>query len=245
MARPVETTPRWVAIASTKSKYKTVVQLLTSSPAPNPHVADYPAKGVILHYHFARVQLFSVCLRGLRPTEQYRMSSERREFVNLAVGSAFAALELILNDPDMRSAVIGVPLYLLTTIAYACLFLMKAQTQWKSAQLDIRYESVASIIEGIVVLLEETSPCVRHVAHHLGRGLNGMLAKFRKHNAMERQQIQQNGQSVPLPYADGGAWPDWNSWMFGTTNMPNQFPLDQEQQYGLSFLDALSSQMPG
>ncbi|QPG98416.1 hypothetical protein C2857_007587 [Epichloe festucae Fl1] len=213
--------------------------------APNPHVADYPAKGVILHYHFARVQLFSVCLRGLRPTEQYRMSSERREFVNLAIGSAFAALELILNDADMRPAVMGVPLYLLTTIAYACLFLMKAQTQWKSAQLDIRYESVASIIEGIVVLLEETSPCVRHVAHHLGRGLNGMLAKFRKHNAMERQQMQQNGQSVPLPYADGGAWPDWNSWMFGTTNMANQFPLDQEQQYGLSFLDALSSQMPG
>ncbi|KAK2609098.1 hypothetical protein QQS21_002325 [Conoideocrella luteorostrata] len=220
-------------------------QLLNIIAAPNPHVADYPAKGVILHYHFARVQLFSICLRGLRPTEQYRMSNERREFVNLAIGSAFGALELILNDPDMRPAVVGVPLYLLTTIAYACVFLMKAQTQWRSASLNIGYEGVVSVIEGIVALLDETSPCVRHVAHYLGRGLNGMLKKFREHNAADRQQVQQNGQPVPLPYADGGVWPDWNSWMFGATNMPSQFPLDQEQQYGLSFLDALSSQMPG
>ncbi|KFG78669.1 putative fungal specific transcription factor [Metarhizium anisopliae] len=212
--------------------------------APNPHIADYPAKGVILHYHFARVQLFAICLRGLRPSEQFRMSNERRELVNLAICSAFGALELILNDPDMRRAVLGVPLYLLTTIAYACLFLMKAQTQWRSANLNIRHETVASTIEGIIILLEETSPCVRHVAHYLGRGLNGMLQKFKEHNAMEKQQVQ-NGQPVPVSYADGGAWPDWNSWMFGTANVPNQFGSDQDQQYGLSFLDALSSQMPG
>jgi hypothetical protein len=174
------------------------------------------------------------------------MSNERREFVNLAIGSAFGALELILNDPDMRRAVMGVPLYLLTTIAYACLFLMKAQTQWRSANLDIRHDNVASIIEGIVMLLEETSPSVRHVAHYLGRGLDGMLQKFKEHNAVDKQQVM-NGQAVPVPYADGGAWPDWNSWMFGAaaTNMPSQFSMDQDQQYGLSFLDALSSQMPG
>ncbi|KAG5977392.1 hypothetical protein E4U55_006847 [Claviceps digitariae] len=174
------------------------------------------------------------------------MSDERREFVNLAIGSAFGALELILNDPDMRPAVIGVPLYLLTTIAYACLFLMKAQTQWRSANLNIRYESVASIIEGIVSLLDETSPCVRHVAHYLGRGLQGMLSKFQERNIMERQQqMHQDGQPLPLAHVEAVAWPDWNSWMFGTLNMPSQFPLDTEQQHGLNLLDALSSQMPG
>ncbi|KAG6095166.1 hypothetical protein E4U30_002708 [Claviceps sp. LM220 group G6] len=214
--------------------------------APSPHIADYPAKGVILHYHFARIQLFSICLRGIRPSEQYTMSEERRELVNLAVDSAFGALELILSDPDMRPAVIGVPLYLLTTIAYACLFLMKAQTQWRSANLNIRYESVRAIIEGIVMLLEETSPCVRHVAHYLGRGLHGMLQKFQERHALEtQQQLQQVGQSVSTSYVDGGVWPDWNSWMFGAANMSSEYPLDAEQKYGLSFLDALSSQMPG
>lgn len=215
--------------------------------APNPHIAEYPAKGVLLHYHFARTQLFAICLRGLKPTEQYSMSNERREFVNHAIESAFGALDLILNDADMRRAVIGVPLYLLTTISYACLFLMKAQTQWRSANLNVRYEDVASIIEGTVVLLEETSPCVRHVAHYLGRGLGGMLKRFKDHNAMESQPLQtgQAGQALPQPYVAGGTWPDWNSWMFGQANLPNQFAVDQEQQYGLNFLDALNSQMPG
>ncbi|KHN94232.1 uncharacterized protein MAM_07868 [Metarhizium album ARSEF 1941] len=240
-----------VDLARWRDQWKPRLGMTVTTPhpgrrmSPNPHIADYPAKGVVLHYHFARVQLFAICLRGLRPSEQYRMSTERREFVNLAICSAFAALELILNDPDMRRSVMGVPLYLLTTIAYACLFLMKAQTQWRSANLDIRHETVASTIEGVIMLLEETSPCVRHVAHYLGRGLSGMLSKFKEHNAMEKQQAQ-DGQPVPVPYAGGGAWPDWNSWMFGgAANMPNQFGLDQDQQYGLSFLDALSSQMPG
>lgn len=174
------------------------------------------------------------------------MSDERRELVNLAIDSAVGALELILSDPDMRPAVIGIPLYLLTTIAYACLFLMKAQTQWRSANLNIRYESVRAIVEGIVMLLEETSPCVRHVAHYLGRGLHGMLQKFQERHALEtQQQMQQVGQSVPTSYVDGGVWPDWNSWMFGAANMSSEYPLDAEQQHGLNFLDALSSQMPG
>lgn len=55
------------------------------------------------------------------------MSPERRQFVNKAIASATAAVDLILNDHDMRTSIIGVPLYLLTTMAYACLFLMKCQ----------------------------------------------------------------------------------------------------------------------
>ncbi|KAG5957549.1 hypothetical protein E4U58_005864 [Claviceps cyperi] len=80
----------------------------------------------------------------------------------------------------------------------------------------------------------------------LGRGLHGMLQTFQERHALEtQQQIQQVGQSVPTSYIDGGVWPDWNSWMFGTTNMSSEYPLDAEQQHRLSFLDALSSQMPG
>ncbi|POR36403.1 Fungal specific transcription factor, putative [Tolypocladium paradoxum] len=209
--------------------------------APNKYVAHYPAKGVILHYHFARLQLFSICLRGLRPSEQYSMSPERRHFVNLAISSASAALSLILNDGDMRKAVIGVPLYLHTTIAYACLFLMKAQSQWRSANLAIRYEDVVALIEGTISLLEETRRCVRHVAHFLGRGLNTMLQKFKERSAND-EAYDQAGQAVPQTWTEAEMLPDWNSWMFG--GLPNQFGLDSES-YGLNFLDVLNSQMPG
>lgn len=198
------------------------------------------------------------------------MSPERRQFVNMAIASAAAALDLILNDSDMRRAVIGVPLYLLTTMSYACLFLMKCQSQWKSANLNIHHGDVVALIESTVQLLEDTRSCVRHVAHYLGRGLRGMLDKLKEHNDAEQQQMQMQihtmQQQQQSPYnndkngsmtttgdasmqsanlwaqGQGQAWPDWNSWMFGSTGngmMP---------QYGLApeynFLGALNSQLP-
>ncbi|WQF82063.1 hypothetical protein CDEST_07077 [Colletotrichum destructivum] len=233
---------------------------------PDKHISKYPAKGVILHYHFARLLLFSICLRGLNPSnpsDQYAMSDERREFINLAIGSASAALELILTDADMRRAVIGVPLYLLTTIAYAAMFLMKVHAQWKAARLDVRYDDVVDLIERVVLLLEETNRCARHVAHYIGRGLSNMLDKFKERGPQMQQQMMQQqqqqqqqqrqygggggdgqpGQGMPPVWNEGEMSQDWNQWMF-SGEMMNNFGMGPEQ-YPLNMLDLLNSQMPG
>ncbi|KAM3472273.1 hypothetical protein MY8738_008930 [Beauveria namnaoensis] len=212
---------------------------------PNKYVSQYPAKGVFLHYHFARLLLFSICLRGLRPSGVYAMSPERRQFVNKAISSATAALDLILNDPDMRASIIGVPLYLLTTMAYACLFLMKCQAQWKSANLNISYEEVVPLIEGAIAVLNATRPCVRHVAHYLGNGLGSMLGKFKEHYNLDMGKPENGDQSASAQqvWPQGEMWPDWNVWMFGNGELSQQ-SLTQDN-YGLNFLDALNSQMPG
>ncbi|PQK12509.1 hypothetical protein BB8028_0003g11260 [Beauveria bassiana] len=212
---------------------------------PNKYVSQYPAKGVFLHYHFARLLLFSICLRGLRPSGVYAMSPERRQFVNKAISSATAALDLILNDPDMRASIIGVPLYLLTTMAYACLFLMKCQAQWKSANLNISYEEVVPLIEGAIAVLNATRPCVRHVAHYLGNGLGSMLGKFKEHYNLDMGKPENGDQSASAQqvWQQGEMWPDWNVWMFGNGDLSQQ-SLTQDN-YGLNFLDALNSQMPG
>lgn len=172
------------------------------------------------------------------------MSPERRQFVNKAIASATAALDLILNDHDMRTSIIGVPLYLLTTMAYACLFLMKCQAQWKSANLSISYEEVVPLIEGAIAVLNATKPCVRHVAHYLGRGLSGMLEKFQEHHNLERPAIEDGDSSgaAPQVLSSGEMWPDWNVWMFGNGDLGQGLGQDN---YGLNFLDALNSQMPG
>ncbi|KAF1731876.1 Transcriptional activator of proteases prtT [Beauveria bassiana] len=200
---------------------------------------------VFLHYHFARLLLFSICLRGLRPSGVYAMSPERRQFVNKAISSATAALDLILNDPDMRASIIGVPLYLLTTMAYACLFLMKCQAQWKSANLNISYEEVVPLIEGAIAVLNATRPCVRHVAHYLGNGLGSMLGKFKEHYNLDMGKPENGDQSASAQqvWPQGEMWPDWNVWMFGNGDLSQQ-TLTQDN-YGLNFLDALNSQMPG
>lgn len=172
------------------------------------------------------------------------MSPERRQFVNKAIASATAALDLILNDQDMRASIIGVPLYLLTTMAYACLFLMKCQAQWKSANLSISYEEVVPLIEGAIAVLNATKPCVRHVAHYLGRGLSDMLEKFQEHHNLDRSNVEEGGAAANAQqvWSQGEMWPDWNVWMFGNGDVSQGLNQDN---YGLTFLDALNSQMPG
>ncbi|TDZ27780.1 Transcriptional activator of proteases prtT [Colletotrichum spinosum] len=223
---------------------------------PDRHISKYPAKGVILHYYFARLLLYSVCLRGLNasnPSDQYAVCDERRSFINKAIASASAALELILTDPDMRRAVIGVPLYLLTTIAYAAMFLMKVYTQWKPAKVDIHYDDVVSLIERVVGLLGETSRCTRHVAHYIGRGLNNMLDKFKERGSQEQRYYAAAGQAGQVAGPPGPGqpvpqvWPEelvtnWDTLMFSAD--PN-FGMGPEYQQPYNFLESLHSQMPG
>lgn len=214
---------------------------------PDPNIAQYPAKGVRLHYHFARLLLMSVCLRGLSPSEQFVVSPERRAFIDTAIESAAAALRLILDDPDMRRAVVGVPLYLLTTIAFAAIFLMKV-SEWRGAGFRITHDEVgvfllppsrasyadmsqvASLLEAIVSMLDESRACARHVAHHLGSGLGAMLVKFKEREAMYQAQLQQQAQQ---PWMD--AQPGWNDWMLAGA----------DAEYYPTWLDVLGSQMPG
>ncbi|KAH7363480.1 hypothetical protein B0T11DRAFT_329451 [Plectosphaerella cucumerina] len=198
---------------------------------PDPNIAHYPAKGVRLHYYFARLLLMAVCLRGLSPSEQFLVSPERRGFIDTAIESASAALRLILDDPDMRRAVVGVPLYLLTTIAYAAIFLMKVQSEWRAAGFRIAHDEVVPLLEAVVAVLNESRACARHVAHHLGKGLGAMLVKFKEREAMHQAQLQQAQQ----PWMDAHAQAGWSDWMLAGA----------DQEYYPTWLDVLGSQMPG
>lgn len=157
---------------------------------PDPNISNYPARGVILHYHFARLQLFAVCLRGLNPDIHRLITPERKGFINTALKSASASLHLILDDPDIRKAVIGVPLYLLTTIAYASIFLMKVCSKWKANNFEVSSVEVVELIEAIVSLLNDTPDCPRHVNHYIAKGLHSMLEKFRSGETMTQMQVQ-------------------------------------------------------
>ncbi|KAG9250326.1 uncharacterized protein F5Z01DRAFT_629717 [Emericellopsis atlantica] len=197
---------------------------------PDPNISYYPVKGVTLHYNFAKLLLFAVCLRGLSPSQQYLISQERRIFIDRAIESASAVLRLILDDSDMRRAIIGVPLYLLTTIAYAAIFLMKVQSEWRAAGFKIAYNEVVSLLEAAVAVLNDCHACARHVAHYLGKGLGAMLVKFK-----EREAAYQAQQQPQQPWLDS-AHLGWNEWMQDAADVAEFYP---------SWLDVLGSQMPG
>ncbi|SCO34708.1 related to Transcriptional activator of proteases prtT [Fusarium fujikuroi] len=189
--------------------------------ACDPQIGDYPRKGVVLHYHFARLLLFSVCLQGLQPTDDYLISLERQDFINTAVESACAALRLILEDSDMRRAVVGVPLYLLTTIAYSSIFLIKVCSSWRAVVVHLSVEDVVNLVGPIISMLNATQAYARHVAHYIGQGLSTMLDRLKSGESANEVLMPQNGSnrtwevpqdSRPVQQQD---WDLSYSWMMG------------------------------
>jgi hypothetical protein len=88
-----------------------------SQLALNPYISDYPAKGISLHLHFGKLQLNALSLRGFQQSSA-SLSTSRRDYANLAVSSAVSILDLVINVPDIRNGLVGVPLYLHTMVSH-------------------------------------------------------------------------------------------------------------------------------
>lgn len=123
------------------------------------------------------------------------MSLERRKRANLAIESSMATLKVVLDEPDIQRALIGVPLYLHSMITFAAVFLLKIAAKGCSScipgnqgqrnsiasaglHIDVTYvrELVGQIVELMVSCSKRASE--RHVSHHIARGLRKMLAGF-------------------------------------------------------------------
>lgn len=147
-----------------------------------------------MHYHFSRLQLNSVALRTYHSSTSSKvMSLERRKRANIAIESAIATLQVVLDERDIQRALVGVPLYLHSMITFAAVFLLKiaakscsngthngGQGQHNSIAsagllVDVGYVRmlVGRIVEMMVSCSQRASE--RHLSHHIARGLRKML----------------------------------------------------------------------
>lgn len=145
--------------------------------APNPYIGQYPAKGVSLHYHFAKLQLNSLSLRGLKQ-DSTNFSTDRREFASIATSSAVMILRMTLEEPDIKGAIVGVPLYLHTMITYATVFLLKVQQKWSGAQIGLDLMQIQDLVGRVIDLLQGAKASQRHLTYHIAKGLGKMLERF-------------------------------------------------------------------
>ncbi|KAN0109961.1 hypothetical protein V8E51_006348 [Hyaloscypha variabilis] len=166
--------------------------------APNPHISSYPSKGVNLHYHFAKLQLNSLSLRGFEQLSSQNISAGRREHANLAISCAMSILQLVIDEPDIRDALIGVPLYLHTMITYAAVFLLKVQQQWKAARLGTDSALIRESVERVIKIFSKEGASERHLSYHIARGLGKMLARLSR----EGQTDLNPEQRAALGYVD-------------------------------------------
>jgi hypothetical protein len=95
----------------------------------------------------------------------------------MAISAAASSLTFILEEEDLRRALVGTPLYVHTMIAFACVFLMKVATKWKVTGLNIEPTFAWDLVGRMIHLLGSTVTSERHLAHHIAAGLAKMLAR--------------------------------------------------------------------
>ncbi|CRG92587.1 Transcriptional activator of proteases prtT [Talaromyces islandicus] len=146
--------------------------------ADSPYVRTYPSKGVVLHYHFAKFQLNSLALRALSPTNTPVFSLDRKECANTAISAAMACLNMVLEEQDVRDAIVGVPIFTHTMVTFSAVFLLKVAVNWNSAYLNIDGRQVRHTVQRVIELMTCVSAGDRHLTRHIARGLSKMLDRF-------------------------------------------------------------------
>jgi hypothetical protein len=129
-------------------------------------------------------------------------SPQRQQFANLAISFALDTLKFILESPSMRNSVVGVPLYLHTSITFAAVFLLKVELQLKEiglVALDLTLSF--GLLENIIDLLSHSKAGERHLAYHISQGLKKMLRKFQVlHELTEPISIGTRHKTTPFPF---------------------------------------------
>jgi hypothetical protein len=161
-------------------------------------LGSYPSKGIVLYYHFARFQLNSLALRAL-PAPSARssesLSYDRREAANIAISAATSTLTLIFEEPDLRRALPGVPIFTHAMVAFCVTFLLKMAKTWGGVAqaaspewttepvglgLNFNIGQVLSLSRRSANLLAKVAESLneKHLTRHIVAGIRDLLKHF-------------------------------------------------------------------
>lgn len=85
---------------------------------------------------------------------------------------------MVLEERDIRDAIVGVPIFTHTMITFSAVFLLKVAVNWNSAYLNINGRQVRRLVERVIELMNCVSAGERHLTRHIARGLSKMLERF-------------------------------------------------------------------
>ena len=134
------------------------------------HIGEFPTKGVILHHHLAKLHLHSYVFRGLKGTS---VPSYFEDSSAAAVYAATSTVEMLLSDHDIRASLVGIPHYLHSMIAFACVFLLKVTAQHNGPSIDGK--AVYDLTNKAVEQFRATSVGKWHLVHMMAEGLEKLI----------------------------------------------------------------------
>jgi hypothetical protein len=95
-----------------------------------------------------------------------------------AVTAATSIIEIILSDDDIRDGLVGIPHYIHSMIAFACVFLLKIAGQYSGQYIE---DAVVFDLATRAVQQFRSTPVGKwHLVHLMAEGLEKMLAKKAK-----------------------------------------------------------------
>ncbi|KAI1345270.1 hypothetical protein F5Y15DRAFT_22552 [Xylariaceae sp. FL0016] len=134
------------------------------------HIGEFPRKGVLLHYHFAKLHLYSHVFRGLKsaPIPAYFLDAAAQ-----AVSAATSIINLLITDPLIQTALVGMPSYMHSMTAFACMFLAKSATI-HGAEL-IERDVVISLTSSLIQLYRASPVSKWHLVNMMANGLDKLV----------------------------------------------------------------------
>ncbi|KAK9364890.1 hypothetical protein V1509DRAFT_634913 [Lipomyces kononenkoae] len=195
----------------------------------SPYVGTYPSKGVVLHYHFAKFQVNSLALRSTTPNA--KLSTDRKEAADMAISSAIATLNMVLEEPDIRNSIVGVNLYTHAMVAFSAVFLLKIAWNWRTTSLNVDSSQIYDLLDKIVVLMSGSLASDKHMTFHIAKGLRRMLNHLRiceddGTNSDESRQKMRVGEEEDLSSLALGFFDEsWNDF----SNVVDMFDFFQPQ----------------
>jgi len=213
-------------------------------------IGTYPRKGALLHFHFAKLYLYSHVFRGLRDAT---IPAHFHECATHAVHSATAIINLHLNDPDVGEAISGLPTYIHSMTGFACMFLAKlAMTQGDEM---VQRSTVTDLITRLVSLYRAQAVSKWHLIKLMAGGLDKVVQTLstsepasptsKRAQLAQQQDAMKKGNvealaTVMFPQADHQQQSDQNQAGQPTPRGVGFFPPGQQisQEWNLG-LDAL------
>jgi hypothetical protein len=198
-------------------------------------IHSFPRKGVSIHYHFAKLYLYSHVFRGLHgsPIPSYFL-----DCASQAVQSATTTVNFLVTHADLQAVVAGMPPYLHSMTGFACMFLAKMAMIYRGDLIDR-----SMVIDAISRLIEiyRTAPVGKwHLMHLMANGLEKIVKTLSSTTASSPRAPSN---PVPLatsahPFTDLG---DFRISDHGALEMDSSFLMDHNISMGASQLMYLSN----
>lgn len=150
--------------------------------AQNKYVGNYPRKGVGLHYHFAKLYLYSIAFRGIgKPGfKSPNVALDIDELANSALLSATAILRAVIQDPEIQNYLNGLPTYFDIMVAFAVVFVLKIATKYATS-VRVDTSEIRSLVADLVQVLKAVTSKMhpRHLLVSVAKGAEALLERVR------------------------------------------------------------------